>query len=667
MLQSKKIVPVIAVVTLLACLFTTVFMLCPQVLHITPSYSQPDYEALFDPLSVMTVDITVDEEEWAEMLENAINEEYISCDISINGQDFSSVGIRPKGNTSLSTVYSSDSDRYSFKLEFDHYIDGQTCLGLDKFVLNNIQSDSTYMKEYLSYDLMSQMGVPTPLYCFAQINVNGQPWGLYLAVESLEESFAQRNFGSDYGLLYKPDSMEMGGGGQEGERPAMGEMPDRSQMPGKEEMPNMDEMPQMGEPPQGLEEELENGRQKGMGGMGGMGRDSSASLQYIDDDSDSYDTIFDSAVFDITESDKTRLISSLKKLSEGEDLEEVVDVEEVLRYFACNVALVNLDSYLSSMQHNYYLYEKDGQLSMLPWDYNLSFAGFQVGGGESAVNYPIDTAVTGATLEERPILGKLLEQEEYLQLYHEYLQQIVEKFWSPQVISQKIQLLNELIRSYVAEDPTAFYTLEEYDAGVAMLENYITLRAESIQGQLDGTIPSTEEGQQAQQDSLVDASTIDLSVMGQQGGGAGGRGRMGQNSTAENALPTAPTEGGGLAEEQAPEEGAAPSEGTMPEEGATEGGNAPGGMGRPEDIAPEMPENQQEQQGQMQEETNSDPETMPEEPSGFDKARVPGFSQENSGESQSQNRENLIWLGSSLLFLLLALVFVFRYRRKKVS
>ena len=68
----------------------------------------------------MTVDITVDEEEWAEMLENAINEEYISCDISINGQDFSSVGIRPKGNTSLSTVYSSDSDRYSFKLEFDH-------------------------------------------------------------------------------------------------------------------------------------------------------------------------------------------------------------------------------------------------------------------------------------------------------------------------------------------------------------------------------------------------------------------------------------------------------------------------------------------------------------------------------------------------------------------
>ena len=82
----------------------------------------------------------------------------------------------------------------------------------------------------------------------------------------------------------------------------------------------------------------------------------------------SYDTIFDSAVFDITESDKNRLIASLKQLSEGEDLEEVVDVEEVLRYFACNVALVNLDSYLSSMQHNYYLYEKDVYKRQVEWD-----------------------------------------------------------------------------------------------------------------------------------------------------------------------------------------------------------------------------------------------------------------------------------------------------------
>lgn len=42
--------------------------------------------------------------------------------------------------------------------------------------------------------------------------MNGEDWGLYLAVEGVEESFLLRNYGTDYGELYKPDSMEMGGG-----------------------------------------------------------------------------------------------------------------------------------------------------------------------------------------------------------------------------------------------------------------------------------------------------------------------------------------------------------------------------------------------------------------------------------------------------------------------
>ena len=34
-------------------------------------------------------------------------------------------------------------------------------------------------------------------------------------------------------------------------------------------------------------------------------------------------------------------------------------------------------------------------------------------------------------------------------------------------------------------------------------------------GQLDGTIPSTDDGQQNAQDTLIDGSAIDLSVMGE--------------------------------------------------------------------------------------------------------------------------------------------------------
>lgn len=541
MIENKKITVVVAALTLAACLFTGVFTFWPQALGVVQSSSRPEYFSLFDPLSIMTVDITADEGEWAEMLESAIDEQYISCDVSVNGERYFSVGIRPKGNSSLSTVYSSDSDRYSFKLEFDHYQDGQTCQGLDKFVLNNIQADATYLKEYLSYDLLSQMGVPAPLYCFAWITVNGEPWGLYLAVEALEESFAQRNFGVSYGQLYKPDSAEMGGGKDGG--PAEGGAEPPQPMEGLDFRRDEFDASQ-GELPQG---EFQP-RQGGFGGPGGGS--SAADLQYIDGDPDSYSEIFDSAVFAITESDKLRLVESLRKLNAGEDLENAVDVDEVLRYFACNVAMVNLDSYLSSMKHNYYLYEENGKLSMLPWDYNLSFAGFQSGSASQAVNYPVDTAVSGVELEERPILNKLLENETYLAKYHEYLAEIAGTCWNDAAFEQKVRQLDQLIGSYVAQDPTAFYTYDEYQVALEALLDFVSLRSQSILGQLYGQIPSTEEGQKQNPEALVDPGELQLSLTGQQGGGHEGgfgdaRGERSERQILRGEADQAPPEGGG--------------------------------------------------------------------------------------------------------------------------
>jgi spore coat protein CotH len=80
------------------------------------------------------------------MLDNATKEEYIKVDVVINGTTFSNVGIRPKGNSSLRQVASSESDRYSFRIKFDEYVKGQTCFGLDNLVVNNMFGDNTYMK-----------------------------------------------------------------------------------------------------------------------------------------------------------------------------------------------------------------------------------------------------------------------------------------------------------------------------------------------------------------------------------------------------------------------------------------------------------------------------------------------------------------------------------------
>ena len=167
-------------------------------------------DRLFDTSQVHTVEIRMDD--WEGFLETCENEEYAVCTLTIDGEIYRNVGIRAKGNTSLSSVSAMGSDRYSFKVEFDQYAEGQTYHGLDKLNLNNLIYDNTCMKDYLTYQLMNSFGVAAPLSSYVYITVNGEDWGLYVAVEGVEEAFLQRNYGADYGELYKPDSMNFGGG-----------------------------------------------------------------------------------------------------------------------------------------------------------------------------------------------------------------------------------------------------------------------------------------------------------------------------------------------------------------------------------------------------------------------------------------------------------------------
>ena len=56
-------------------------------------------------------------------------------------------------------------------------MDGQTCFGLDKLVLNNNYADATNMKEALVYDMYRYLDVDASLYNYARISVNGEYWG----------------------------------------------------------------------------------------------------------------------------------------------------------------------------------------------------------------------------------------------------------------------------------------------------------------------------------------------------------------------------------------------------------------------------------------------------------------------------------------------------------
>ncbi len=124
-------------------------------------------------------------DDWEGFIDGCEDEEYVMCSLVIDGEEQPGAGIRAKGNTSLSSVAAHGNDRYSFKVEFDHYDSSLSYYGLDKLNLNNIIQDNTYMKDYLSYRLMAAAGAAAPLCSYVWITVNGEDWGLYLAVEGV--------------------------------------------------------------------------------------------------------------------------------------------------------------------------------------------------------------------------------------------------------------------------------------------------------------------------------------------------------------------------------------------------------------------------------------------------------------------------------------------------
>ena len=418
------------------------------------------------------------------------------------------------------------------------------------------------------------------MFSYASVSRNGENWGLYFAMEAVEESYATRVFGVDYGELYKPE--------------------------------------------------------------GAMMRDASgsqgAALAYIDDNLDSYSAIFDGAVFQPSKADKERVVEALKNISEGE-LTGTVDVESMLRYIASNTFLINDDSYFGSMLHNYYLYEKDGVITMLPWDYNLAFGGFQSHNVSEVINRGIDDVVSGS-LEDRPIIGKLLEIEEYKEQYDTYLEELISGYFESGNFEKTMDKLDLLLDKYIKEDPTAFYSYEEYIEANQMLRVFCKKRAESIRSQLDGTLERTATAQKSE--SKIDTADVDLSVMGSQGGmgkegGMGGfRGEFGQ-----------------FPDMEVPEGDRTMPEGIIPPE---EGG-ALDGMAPPDGDGMQPPSDKTEEQGQKNREWEAG--NFP----GEWKGGV-GIRQEFGGESDKQN-SMWVWVGISVAVMLAGLVFAKFYPRSR--
>ncbi|MBP2001506.1 spore coat protein CotH [Paenibacillus shirakamiensis] len=428
----------------------------------------PSYTTIFQKDKIIKVNVTIADADWKGMLASPLDKAYKKVTVDVDGHVLNNVGFSTKGNLTLTSVAAmKDSDRYSFRLKFDKYDKTQSLLGLDKMVLNNSYTDPSYMREYLHYEALRAIGMDAPLTAFTNLYINGKLYGFYLGVESVADSYLKRNYGENAatdGVLYDTE--------------------EQSYLQYKE----------------GSEYEsitYETGK-----------KDNKASLKTF--------------------------IKTLNAMPAGEkgDIESVLDVDSALKYIASNAVLGNYDSYNGDKGHNFLLYgNASGKFTVVPWDFNMSYNGYSGGGGPggerpgatdagklkdttstttsakstvptttkgaeggtstaattagtntSAITASIDNPTLGINIDKVPMINNLLKVPAYKAKYLSYVSELVKQL---KTTPARITGLAQLIRPFVQNDPTKFYTLEQFDSNI----KYSTLPDASGGGMQGGGTP----------------------------------------------------------------------------------------------------------------------------------------------------------------------------------
>ncbi len=370
----------------------------------------PNYTVVFEENTVKRLDITISETNWSAMQTdldiNLTNSGFGDADVNFDpiwvpatiefeGKEWYKVGIRYKGNSTLRNAYSSTTDKYPFKLDFDEFeddfpqIDNQRFYGFKQLNLSNNDSDGTFLREKLSADLFREFGVPSARTAFYAVYLdrgNGSQFiGLYTLVEEVDDTVPESQFDDKDGNLYKPDG--------DAATFAIGTF-------------DKDEL----------------------------------DLKTNEDEADYSDV---QSFYDVLHSD-SRTTNPVQWTSE---LEANFNVEGFLKYLAVNNVIQNWDTY-GNMTHNYFLYNDSGALTWIPWDNNEAF---QDGKRSGSLSLSMDEVSSNW-----PIIRYLMDIDAYEQTYRTYVAEFINGPFETTPLNALISDYQNLLNEYATQESSSF-------------------------------------------------------------------------------------------------------------------------------------------------------------------------------------------------------------------
>ncbi len=368
----------------------------------------PNYDVVFLQDEVLRMDITISAENWIAM-QNDLAENlssggpggpgpgdesldgfdpiWVTANLEFDGILWNNIGVRYKGNSSLRSVFNSNVEKFSFKLDFDEFeddypeINNQRFYGFKQVNLNNNFEDYSVMHEKIAPDLFREFGVVAPNTSFCALYVSygdeSHYFGLYTLVEEVDNTVIKTQFANNDENLYKPE---------------------------------------------------------GSGATFAYGTFNTTDM-YKKTNEETADYSDVEALYNTLHSPtRTSDIETWKS-----DLESIFDVDIFLKWLAVNTTIQNWDTY-GRMDHNYYLYNnpESNKLQWIPWDNNEAFNEGKQGG-----SVKIDLSDVGS---DWPIINYLIAVPEYETAYKEYLNQFVSEVFYSSKMEETYELYYNLIK-----------------------------------------------------------------------------------------------------------------------------------------------------------------------------------------------------------------------------
>jgi len=329
----------------------------------------------------------------------------IEADATIDGTKIKGVGIRYRGGSS----YGVGKQRNPWNIKLDFTDQAVTYQGIKTIKLSNALRDPSMVREVLGYEIASKY-MAAPRCNYSKLYVNNEYQGLFVNVESIDDQFIMRNFGSDDGAFFKcsPD-------------------PEYKSAQGCRNM-------------------------------------NFSSFVYEQDLS-----CYEANYTALNKGGYEELQILTKELAERPiSISTKLNIDQVLWMHAFNNVLANLSSYSGNNSQNFYLYRHDdGRFVPIIWDLNLCFGSFKNTGIQAGdlSNKEMEqlTPLLHKDNKSKPLISQLLANKEWELIYLAHCRQIIEDYFIGNKLEKRVEELHKIIRKDFIADPYKEYTIMDFD------------------------------------------------------------------------------------------------------------------------------------------------------------------------------------------------------------